>query len=143
MEYAKGNRKGYGLIEVIIASFLLFMVLVFTAPFIISVYRNSNSGGKLSYSVPVEEIVRENIESLSYDSVSNALNKGNTSCADALKRGVNVIKIQQNGKTVTYGVYYSVKELEPGFRKRVDVTLCWKNRGKIAYREVLIEKTKR
>ena len=136
------SRKGFALLETIVGLVLFLIVLTFTPLFIASVMKGTSSAEKLSYSGDVEEIVRNKIRNLDYYDVDSSLNKGNKSCEDALNRDENTIKIQKGGKRIIYGVYYNIVELEPGVRKRVTVDICWKNRGKLYEREIVVEKTK-
>lgn len=136
------GRKGFYLIEVIIALTLVLIVLIFTAPFIMVTARNYVSAEKVGVSGSVEAIVENKIMNLDYYKVNSGLNDGIKSCEESIEKGVNTISVQENGKTVVYGTYYKVNELEPGIRKRVTVVLCWKDKGKLLKREVIIEKTK-
>jgi len=136
------GRKGFFLLETIVAGVLLFLVLVFTAPFILTTYKNFSATEKIGTTADVVEVVSNYLNNLSYEEVDNSLNNGAVSCKDALENNKNIIEIQKNGKDVKYGVYFSVKETVPGAIKEVKITVCWYSRGKLVQREVVLEKTK-
>ena len=136
------GRKGFFLLETIIAGVILFLVLVFTAPFILTTYKKFSTTEKIGTSADVVEVISSYLNNINYEKVDNSLNNGAVSCKDALENNKNVIEIQKNGKDVKYGVYFNVKETVPGAVKEVKITICWKDRGKLNQREVILEKTK-
>jgi len=123
-------RSGFSIIEMLVAMVIAFIVL--TGLLLASIYAINLSLSK-AYMGEATRLLHEKLEELhrtDYDAITPALNKGATSCKDALESGKNVVKRQIRNRDAKFGLYYSISE-DPGLSlKKVNLDVCWSLKGK-------------
>ena len=123
-------REGFSLVEMLVAMVIAFIVL--TGLFMATVYAIKTSLYKAYFS-EATSILHEKLEELhrmDFDAINSSLNKGATSCKDALKNKKNVVKRQIRNREAEFGLYYSITSDPKLAIKKVKLDVCWflKNR---------------
>ncbi|WP_457678573.1 type IV pilus modification PilV family protein [Thermovibrio sp.] len=119
-------RGGFGIIEVLISMVIaMFIFLALLSALIFLKAQNM----KKSIQYEGLRILHSKLEELSridYSYITPVLNKGATSCKDALDNRRNYEVRYVGNLKVYYGIYYNIEEEPTLGVKKVEVDVCWR-----------------
>ena len=123
-------RKGFGLTEVLIASVIAIIALLglLAAAIYFESFTIKRALFKEASNILYSKL--ESVKSIPYADVSESvLNNGAVDCEDALSK--NYLERYVDSTKYRFGLFYKVDE-DPVYQiKEVDLTVCWKYRGKL------------
>ena len=123
-------KKGFTIVEVLVAMVIFSLVLLGLLSAIITVYKIDvrNSLRDMANRILSEQL--EKVQVLGYSGVTTALNNGTTSCRDALYTNKNVIERTLRNRVYKFGEFYYISDNPILGIKKVTVEVCWIYRGK-------------
>jgi len=130
-------RKGFSLVEVLVAAVIAIIALLGLLATAAYFERYSVRRALLRQASGILSNRLEIVKSMPYQNVTEVkLNNGANNCLEALNNctssnSPNCVERIVENKTRKFGLYYRIVE-NPSFQiKEVNLTVCWKYRGKL------------
>jgi prepilin-type N-terminal cleavage/methylation domain-containing protein len=120
---------GYTLIEVLIALAIFGIVFLGLFATVSVVLSNNIKNLERNEAISILEESLESVRNIDFSKVTDSyLNNGTSNCTDSLSKCQILRQIRNFQKC--YGRFYSVSNISSNLKK-VKVTVCWKERGKL------------
>ena len=119
-------KKGYTLVEVLVALLIFFVALLGLFAAVSTVISNNLLTLERTEAV---NILSESLELARNSSNVTALNSGFQNCTDSLSNCT--VKRQVRKFNVCFGRFYRVLPVNGTSLKKVNVEICWRNKGRL------------
>lgn len=123
-------RKGFTIVEVLVAVIILIIVILGLLSAVVIFEKYSMESALLNEASNILYSKLEQVKRLPYsDIIEEKLNNGADSCESALSK--NFLTRSIGNKQVKFGLYYKIQTDRIYQIKEINLTVCWKYRGKL------------